>query len=132
MLASGLAVLPLSLGVDAPPADAIPIIWLLARLALAVGAPFVAIAATAPLLQHWFSLTTHPQARDPYFLYVASNSGSLFALLSYPVLIETTLDLSGQAQLWSAASPPPPWPCWPAASWRYATWRQCQLWRRRH
>ncbi len=102
VLASGLAVLPLSLGVDAPPADAAPIGWLLARLALAVGAPFVAIAATAPLLQHWFSLTTHPQARDPYFLYVASNSGSLLALLSYPVLIETTLDLSGQAQLWSA------------------------------
>ncbi len=102
VLAFGLAVLPLSLGVDAPPADAVPIRWLLARLALAVGAPFVAIAATAPLLQHWFSLTSHPQARDPYFLYVASNSGSMLALLSYPVLIETTLDLSGQAQLWSA------------------------------
>lgn len=54
------------------------------------------------MLQHWFSLTTHPQARDPYFLYVASNAGSLLALLSYPVLIETTLDLSGQARLWSA------------------------------
>jgi hypothetical protein len=102
VLASGFAVLPLSLGVDAPPAGAAPVGWLLARLALAVGAPFVAIAATAPLLQHWFSLTTHPQARDPYFLYVASNSGSLLALLSYPVLIETTLDLSGQAQLWSS------------------------------
>jgi hypothetical protein len=95
-------VLPLSLGADAPAVGAAPVGWLLARLALAVGAPFVAIAATAPLLQHWFSLTTHPQARDPYFLYVASNSGSLLALLSYPVLIETALDLSGQAQLWSA------------------------------
>ena len=101
VLASGLAVLPLSLGVDAPPAAA-PIYWLLARLSLAAGAPFVAIAATAPLLQHWFSLTSHPRARDPYFLYVASNFGSLLALLSYPVLIETTLDLSRQAQLWSA------------------------------
>jgi hypothetical protein len=102
VLASGLALLPLSLGEDAPPPAAAPIGWLLARLALAVGAPFVAIAATAPLLQHWFSLTTHPQARDPYFLYAASNSGSLLALLSYPVLIETMLDLSGQARLWSA------------------------------
>ncbi|WGJ16409.1 fused MFS/spermidine synthase [Methylocapsa sp. D3K7] len=102
VLSSGLVVLPLSLGADAPTAAAAPIGWLLARLALAVGAPFVAIAATAPLLQHWFSLTTHPQARDPYFLYVASNSGSLLALLSYPVLIETTLDLSGQGRLWSA------------------------------
>ena len=102
VLSSGLAVLPLSMGVDAPPAAGTPIGWLLARLALSVGAPFVALAATAPLLQHWFSLTTHSQARDPYFLYVASNSGSLLALLSYPVLIETTLDLRGQAQLWSA------------------------------
>jgi hypothetical protein len=102
VLASGLAVLPLSLGLDAPPAAAAPVGWLLARLAFAVGAPFVAIAATAPLLQHWFSLSTHPQARDPYFLYVASNFGSLLALLSYPLLIETTLDLSGQAQIWSA------------------------------
>jgi hypothetical protein len=102
VLSSGLAVLPLSLGADAPPAAVAPIGWLLARLALTVGAPFVAISATAPLLQHWFSLTTHPQARDPYFLYVASNSGSLLALLSYPVLIETMLDLSGQAGLWSA------------------------------
>ncbi len=101
VLASGLIVLPLSLGVDAPPPDASPIGWLLMRLALAVGPPFVAIAATTPLLQHWFSLTTHPQARDPYFLYVASNSGSLLALLSYPVLIEPTLGLSEQAWLWS-------------------------------
>jgi hypothetical protein len=83
---------------DAPPADVAPIGWLLLRLATTVGAPFVALAATAPLLQHWFSLTTHPQARDPYFLY----AGSLLALLCYPVLIETTLDLSGQSRLWSA------------------------------
>ena len=100
-LASGFTVLPLSLGVDAPSPDAGPIFWLLIRLAVAVGPPFVAIAATAPLLQHWFSLTNHPRARDPYFLYVASNCGSLLALLSYPVLIETTLGLSDQARLWS-------------------------------
>lgn len=97
----GLSLLPLSLGVDAPPTDAAPVGWLLARLTVAVGAPFVAVAATAPLLQSWFSRTTHPHARDPYFLYVASNAGSLFALLSYPILIETTLDLPGQARYWS-------------------------------
>jgi hypothetical protein len=103
VLALGLIVLPLSLGSDAPPSDTSPIGWLLARLAFSVGAPFVAIAATAPMLQHWFSRTTHPQARDPYFLYVASNFGSLLALLSYPVLVETTLDLSEQARLWSVS-----------------------------
>ena len=80
----------------------------------------------------WFSLTTHPQARDPYFLYVASNSGSLLALLSYPVLIETTLDLSGQAQLWSAgfaATAVAVLACGIAAQGYAAPGR---LWRRRH
>ncbi len=101
VLAAALAALPLSLGADAPSPDVSPVGWLLARLALAVGAPFVALAATAPLLQHWFSRTTHPHAADPYFLYAASNAGSLLALSSYPVLIETTLDLSAQAAAWS-------------------------------
>ena len=101
VLAVGLAMMPLALGIAAPPAEASPVGWLLALLALTVGPPFVAIAATAPLLQVWFARTSHPQARDPYFLYAASNAGSLLALLGYPVLIETTLDLSGQVRLWS-------------------------------
>lgn len=100
-LAAALAFLPLSFGVDAPPVDGSPTGWLLVKLTFAIGAPFIAIASTAPLLQHWFALTNHRQARDPYFLYVASNAGSLLALLSYPALIETTLDLSDQARLWS-------------------------------
>ena len=103
VLAAGLALMPLSLGVAPPPTDASPIGWLFTLLTLTVGLPFVAIAATAPLLQTWFARTTHPHARDPYFLYAASNAGSLVALLSYPALIETTLGLSAQLQLWSAA-----------------------------
>ncbi len=102
VLASALVLMPLSLGVAAPPADTSPIGWLFALLTLTVGLPFVAIAATAPLMQTWFAGTTHPHARDPYFLYAASNAGSLVALLSYPVLVETTLGLSEQLQLWSA------------------------------
>lgn len=101
VMAAGLALMPLSLGVEAAPPDRSPVLWLLALLALKVGPPFVSIAATAPLLQAWFARTTHPQAGDPYFLYAASNAGSLLALLSYPVLIETTLGLSEQAWLWS-------------------------------
>jgi hypothetical protein len=103
VLASGLAVLPLSMGADAPPVNSSPIGWLLMRLTLSTATPFIAIAATAPLLQHWFCQTAHPRARDPYFLYAASNAGSLIALLSYPVLIERTLDLSGQALFWSVS-----------------------------
>lgn len=100
LLAGGL-LLPLSLGTEAPPSDGAPVAWLLTLLMLRVGLPFAAIAATAPLLQAWFSRTSHPHARDPYFLYAASNAGSLLALLAYPVLIETTLALPGQVQFWA-------------------------------
>ena len=46
------------------------------------------VAATAPLVQRWFALTGHPRSHDPYFLYAASNAGSLLALLAYPFVIE--------------------------------------------
>lgn len=101
ILSGALALLPLSLGSDAPPPDADPVVWLLHVLTLRVGPLFVAIGATAPLLQAWFSRTTHRHARDPYFLYAASNAGSLAALLSYPVLIETNFGLIAQSRLWS-------------------------------
>ena len=35
--------------------------------------------------------------RDPYFLYAASNLGSLLALLAYPLVIEAKLTLRGRA-----------------------------------
>jgi SAM-dependent methyltransferase len=93
--------LPLSFGGDAPPIAVPPVLWLLGRLALTVGLPFFAISATAPLLQSWFSRFDHPAARDPYFLYAASNVGSLLALLSYPLLVEPALPLALQSRLWS-------------------------------
>jgi hypothetical protein len=72
------------------------------RLTATVGIPFFAISATAPLLQRWFSQTDHATAQDPYFLYAASNAGSLLALLSYPLLVEPSLPLSQQSRIWSA------------------------------
>ena len=48
----------------------------------------MAVSANAPLLQAWFARTGHPNARDPYFLYAASNLGSLIALLGYPFILE--------------------------------------------
>ena len=56
-----------------------PVPWLLLTLLLAVGLPFFVVAATAPLLQRWFADTDHPGRRDPYFLYAASNLGSMTA-----------------------------------------------------
>ncbi len=86
---------------DEPPAgDAY--FWLMGVLAAGVGLPFFAVSANAPLLQSWFSRSGHPQASDPYFLYGASNFGSLIALLAYPVAIEPVLGLSRQAGVWTS------------------------------
>ncbi|MFZ4122553.1 MAG: fused MFS/spermidine synthase [Caulobacterales bacterium] len=74
--------------------------WLIGLFALSVGAPFVAISATAPLLQAWFARTGRSDAGDPYFLYAASNVGSLIALLGYPLLLEPLLGAHAQADIW--------------------------------
>ena len=59
------------------------------------------LAAVAPLLQRWFAATGDRRAGDPYFLYAASNAGSLLGLLGYVTVIERTLTLRTQAQLWA-------------------------------
>ena len=86
----------------APSPETCPIAWLLWRLTVSVGLPLFLVAGTAPLLQQWFAQTRHPAADDPYFLYAASNAGSLLALLSYPVLVERHLLLLEQGRYWSA------------------------------
>jgi hypothetical protein len=73
-----------------------PVFGLVALLTVAVGVPFFVLSTTSPLLQRWFAATGHPAARDPYFLYAASNAGSLLGLLGYPFLIEPTLTLHQQ------------------------------------
>lgn len=83
-----------------------PIAWLLGLLTLSVGLPFFVLSTTAPLLQKWFSSLEHASARDPYFLYAASNVGSMLALLGYPVMIEPYFPLKGeqwlsQSWMWS-------------------------------
>src|SRR5215207_3912310 len=53
-----------------------------------VALPFLVVATSAPLLQKWFAHTGHPASKDPYFLYGASNFGSMLSLIVYPLLIE--------------------------------------------
>jgi hypothetical protein len=77
-----------------------PALVLLGILAISATLPLLLISATAPLLQCWLALSPHPRASDPYFLYAASNAGSLMALLAYPLVIEPSLGLSQQSQLW--------------------------------
>ena len=101
-----LVALPLSID-PALARGAHPALDVLVLLSASVGLPFLVVSATAPLLQRWFAHTRHPAARDPYFLYAASNLGSMLALLSYPALVEPRLSLRGaggltQTRMWAA------------------------------
>jgi hypothetical protein len=97
------AMLPLGIaqGFETPPTHGVTL-WLAALFAMSIGLPFVALAASAPLLQNWFLATGHPQAKNPYVLYAASNLGSFAALIGYPFLIEPFLSLKTQTAIWSA------------------------------
>ncbi|WP_436641705.1 fused MFS/spermidine synthase [Microbaculum sp. FT89] len=97
-----LVALPIGLaaGWDRPPLDNKEI-WLIGLFAVSIGLPFVAVSANSPLLQAWFSRTGHRHAADPYFLYGASNVGSLIALLGYPILFEPFLRLQTQSLSWT-------------------------------
>lgn len=78
-----------------------PPAWLLMTLLLIAGLPYFAVATTGPLLQSWFGATDDPRAKDPYFLYAASNAGSLVGLLCFPFLVEPNFILSGQSEVWT-------------------------------
>ena len=102
LLIMSIMALPLGLPENIePPTDHNPIGWIIVVLFRAIGVPFFVVSTTAPLLQKWFSRLGHQQSSDPYFLYAASNAGSLLALLSYPFLIEPNIGLSSQRMLWS-------------------------------
>src|SRR6218665_1902980 len=81
-----------------PAADGISTWRLLAMLAATLGLPFFTLSTSAPLLQSWFS-RAKPGA-SPYRLYALSNTGSLLALLAYPLLAEPWLSRGTQAWAW--------------------------------
>ncbi len=85
----------------APDNTAYPMFGVLALLAVAIGVPFFAVSTSAPLLQRWFAYSGHAAARDPYFLYAASNAGSLISLLGYPLFTEPSFTLVQQAWLFA-------------------------------
>ncbi len=90
----------MSLG-EAAPTETNPIPWILTRLTFLCGLPFLVVTTGSPILQAWFSQTGHTHAKDPYFLYGASNLGSLLALLLYPIYFEPRFTLLEQAHLWA-------------------------------
>lgn len=99
-----LVLVPLALLPPVPPDEASlglspstsPTLFALAFLGRSVGLPFFALSTTAPMLQSWLARTDHPASERPYFLYAASNVGSLVSLLAYPFVIEPLLGLSAQ------------------------------------
>jgi hypothetical protein len=84
-----------------PPTSGSPVGWLIQVLMFSLGAPFLLLSSTGPLVQQWFTASRRSGNPDPYFLYSASNAGSLVGLLAYPVIIEASLPLSGQARAWA-------------------------------
>lgn len=103
-----LAFISLPIGLSSSWANSVPptedpSVWLLLCLAASVGLPFFIISSNSPLLQKWFSRTATDSAKDPYFLYSASNAGSLLALLAYPVLLEPFFTLRMQSRIWTVA-----------------------------
>lgn len=82
-----------------------PGLSVLAVLAIAVGAPYLMLSTTGPLMQTWYARSFPNAGTDakPYRLYALSNLASMLALLSYPVLVEPVLPVGTQATWWSAA-----------------------------
>jgi hypothetical protein len=102
LLAVAATTLPIGIaqGFEAAPQGGLEF-WLLALFAASIGLPFVALAASAPLLQSWFAGSGHPHAANPYLLYAASNLGSFIALMTYPFVVEPLFVLRTQVLTWS-------------------------------
>lgn len=101
ILALPFIVLPFSLGDWRPPEETNPVFSVLWLLLGMVGLPFFVVATSAPLLQKWFASTGHPAGKDPYFLYGASNLGSMLSLFLYLLAVEPLFALEEQTWLWT-------------------------------
>ena len=82
-------------------AYAMPVDWLIGRLSASIGILFFLLAANAPLVQRYYSQSDQSDAADPYFLYSASNAGSLLALLMFPLVFEPSMTAGQLRHLWS-------------------------------
>ncbi len=90
-----------ALSIDPTQSGAPPAFQLILFLMSTVGLPYFLLSTGAPLLQRWFGTTSDPAATDPYFLYAASNAGSMVGLLAYPFLIEGMSGVATQAKGWA-------------------------------
>jgi hypothetical protein len=100
LLALAALTLPIAPSAAWSPVDpGAPALRILRLLTASVGAPYLMLAATAPLLQDW--LARSGSSVTPYRLYALSNAGSLLALVAYPIAVEPFLTLHTQSTVWS-------------------------------
>ena len=76
-----------------------PTLQILGLLTVSIGLPYFVLSTTGPLLQAWFA--RERTGLVPYRLFALSNSGSMLALLAYPLAIEPVLPTRMQSYLWS-------------------------------
>ena len=102
LAAVSLALLPITPDGGWKPASGdLPTLRIVGLLLVSVGGPYLVLASTAPLLQAW-AARIQPR-RSPYRLYAWSNTGSLLALLAYPIGVEPWVGLVHQTWVWSAS-----------------------------
>jgi hypothetical protein len=82
LLAAAGLLLPVSLAGAEPEGGGEPVAWLLWTMLTTVGPPFLVLSGAGPILQRWFSSTSHRDAADPCRLYAASNLGGGLACLA--------------------------------------------------
>lgn len=68
-------------------------------LFMLMGLSFLALSMCAPSLQNIYARIHEGKPVNPYFLYAASNLGSLLSLVLYPFLIEPQFTLASQAKM---------------------------------
>jgi spermidine synthase len=73
---------------------------LILLLITTVSLPLFSLATTVPMVQHWYSDSLHPQAQDPYFLFVPVGLGGLTAVIFYPYFFSMNFNVLEQANLW--------------------------------
>jgi hypothetical protein len=100
LLLLSLVALPIYPAESLKPAGTADPTWgIISLLAMTVGLPYFLLSTTGPLLQAWYARRFHGSM--PYRLYALSNAGSMFALISYPVLFEPYFTTHQQAWMWS-------------------------------
>ncbi|MGD0914184.1 MAG: fused MFS/spermidine synthase [Terracidiphilus sp.] len=85
-------------GIDLSNGSSHPVATIFFALSIWIGLPFLALGATSPLLQVWWSQIEGQGI--PYRLFALSNLASLLALAAYPTLIEPNFTLRTQRIAW--------------------------------